>query len=143
MLITITSGATTQTLCHGIAQRGQSGYMLGPLGLEGLDMAWSVILKRPIRAAVATPMQRGLREGRFAFGIYRHFESLDAAHQWAYHTFPEALITAGSLAISVVTDKRARLSDAALERLTIAPAGITVDVRMTWRYGAVTFEDDT
>ena len=142
MTITLTSGATVQTLCDGYANRGETGKMLGPTDTAGMQWLWDIQAKKPIRATAAVPLDRGNRLTSFGFSVYRLFSSEADAQEWAYYTFPMGLLRAGTLKIYVTTKKHADVASAVLESLAVVPQGVEVDITFAFQGGAITFTTD-
>jgi hypothetical protein len=144
MIIKLTSGATVQTLCDGYGYRGQTGYNVGPTNLSGIDIAW--LARQPItplRATNAIP-QRGYNQTtRIGFSVTRLFDTEESAWEWAYYTFPAALLPSGTLGLYVTAKKHCDLANAVIiSPLRIVPSGVSVDIDFAFEGGAMTFVTD-
>ena len=89
MTVTIQS-TPAFVVCHGYGYRGQAGYFCGPLNGDRTSARWAAPRKRPIRAAVAAPVDRGLAEHVFDLTVQRVFATEDEATLYR-HSLPDLM----------------------------------------------------
>jgi hypothetical protein len=142
MTITLTSGATVQTLCDGLSHRGETGYLLGPIESFGLDWAWDLQMKKPLRATSAVPIHRGQRLLSFGFSVYRLFATEEAAFEYACYTLPATVLTSGTLSFVVGTGKHVDIANCALTGLATRLLGVEADIDFRFAGGATTYVED-
>jgi len=138
MTISLVNGSTTLSLCDGVANRGQVGYMIGPTALTPYQHLFDVQVAKPIRAPSSIPYPRANRSGKFGFTVSRLFSCYADAVQWAYYTWPSTMPQSGILSI-YPTPAHHSDSVAVLESMTFNVEGIGVDISFAFQLGAITF----
>ena len=139
MVIYLNNGSTDQSWCDGPSGRGSTGLMIGPVAHQGLDVAFALQTKQPLRALNTTPIQRNLARQSLGFSVYQIFASEAAAQMWAYYTWPTTCFRSGLMKIFFTygtpvpgTTPEVDFTNVVLTHLKCVPVGVTVDVSFSF-----------
>jgi hypothetical protein len=141
MTITIQS-TPAFVICHGYAHRGEAGYFTGPLDEGRTSAKWNAPRKRPIRSAVAAPIDRGLAEHVYDLTVQRIFESEDAAT--LYRMALPDLMPRGENDIVIDADEAGAgtHNDTVLEAIDILQVGVELTITFLFATAGFTPEED-
>lgn len=135
------SGDTT--ICHGLANVGQTGYYTGPLGDSDLtETEWAVDSIKPIGALNSTPADRGNAQHTFDLWVERRFPTAAEARVFT-RTFASTLPRGGiSLQITDATaGKIITYATAVLQKLILSRNGISVDIHYLFQTSVPSITD--
>lgn len=140
MTVTVQSDPA-MIICHGTGYRGQVGYFTGPLGDGRSAAKWNVPRMRPLRAAVATPVDRGLAEHVFSLSVSRVFATEAAATM--YRMALPGIMPRGSndILIEEAGESDVTQHGAVLESVDIAQTGIELEIAFVFSTAGCTQED--
>lgn len=138
MTITLVSGATTTTLIAGASRTAQQ--IAGPVDEQSLEDALQVQIKRPLRAAAATPLSRGNILATLRFSGIRLDTTEDLSREWAW-TWPYTCPRAGTLYITGAT-RRVVCATAVIQSMVTRANGCSARVDYVIACGAITAENN-
>ncbi len=128
-------------ICHGAGHRNEVGYFTGPLGDGRSSAKWNVPRQRPLRAAVATPVDRGLAEHVFDLSVSRVFATEAAATMYRMALPGIMPRGANDILIEETGEGDVTQHGAVLESVDIVQTGVELEIAFMFSTAGCTQEE--